>query len=47
MALLLEDEIVEAALRWYLALSQGRAAQEVIERAKLVEILRDLWQKRA
>lgn len=42
-----EAEVCEAALHWYRALTTLGAAAELVERAKLIEVLRDMWQKRA
>lgn len=43
----IEQTVYEAAMRWYRALLTLGADAELIERAKLAEVLADVWRKRA
>jgi len=43
----IEQTVYEAAIRWYRALHTLSAEAELVERAKLADVLADVWRQRA
>ena len=42
-----EQQVYEAAMRWYRTLEAADTVEEFLARANLARLLRDVWQKRA